>query len=106
MKNSLGCFFVFVGSLALISVGCSNSENLPNQDISNTQPDTGTELPSVVKIAVMSDGNVFVNSEAVPIESLGSKLDACGNIKEVWYHREAPDAAEPHENAMKVIGPI
>jgi hypothetical protein len=47
-----------------------------------------------------------VNAEAVSIDSLATKLDALGDIQEVWYHRESPDAAEPHENAMKVIEEI
>ena len=54
----------------------------------------------------MADGIVYVNSETVPIHSLSSELDEIGEIKEIWYHREAPEAAEPHENSMKAIAEI
>jgi len=60
----------------------------------------------VVKIAVLTDGSVIVDSETVPIESLASKLDSLGDIQEIWYYRESPEAAEPHENALTVIAEI
>jgi len=61
---------------------------------------------SIAKVSVMVDGTVYLNSEVIPIDSFGTKLDALGDIKEIWYHREAPEAAEPHENAMKAITEI
>ena len=94
--------------LFLLSSGCSdtplssNSKTPTIQSNSDADGDTG----GVVKIAVLTDGTVFVNSETVPIDSLASRLDTLGDIKEIWYHREAPDAAEPHENAMKAIAEI
>ena len=54
----------------------------------------------------MTDGTVYVNSEIVSIDSLAAKLDSLEDIQVVWYHRESPDAAEPHRNAMKVIDEI
>ena len=55
---------------------------------------------------VMIDGTILVNADSVSVDSLATKLDSLGEITEVWYHRESPDAAEPHENAMKAIAEI
>lgn len=92
----------------LLTSGCTDTKmpskssdaQVPSHDNRNFRAD------GIVKIAVLTDGTVIVNSEAVPIGSLAPKLDAIGDIKEIWYHREAPDAAEPHENAMKTIEEI
>ena len=54
----------------------------------------------------MTDGTVYVNDKNVPIDLLGAKLDELGDIQEVWYHRANPEAADPHENAMKTIAEI
>lgn len=75
-------------------------------ELEELQPMDDRLAGGVVKIAVMADGTVYVNSEKVPIDSLSSKLDEIGEVKEIWYYREAPEAAEPHENAMKAIAEI
>ncbi len=91
-----------------VLLGCSDTPSyVPSSSAgANSQPSDRTNLDGVVKIAVMADGIIYVNSETVPIHSLSSKLDEIADIKEIWYHREAPDAAEPHENAMKAIAEI
>ena len=92
--------------MLLLSSGCSDTNVSPDKRDPATQSNADVDTEVVAKIAVMKDGSVFVNSESVLIDSLGSKLDALGDIKEVWYHRETPDAAEPHENAMQAIAEI
>jgi hypothetical protein len=94
--------------LMLLPSGCSDQNMSSDSTTPATQSISGADIQSggVVKIAVLTDGTVIVNAETVPIESLASKLDSIGAIKEIWYHREAPDAAEPHENAMKAIAEI
>lgn len=94
--------------LLTLSSGCGDSNKSPDSSNPVTQSSTitGGNTEGVVKIAVLTDGTVLVNSEPVAIDSLSSKLDSIGDIKEIWYHREAPDAAEPHENAMKAIAEI
>ena len=82
-------------------VGCNDSSST----VAPPANDTATTA-NVAKVAVMADGTVYLNSESVPIDSLATKLDALGDITEAWYHRESPDAAEPHENAMKAIAEI
>ncbi|MFM7518492.1 MAG: hypothetical protein ACKO3V_16270 [Pirellula sp.] len=88
----------------LIIIGCNDSKTKPNA--AQTNANSSGQIDDVVKIAVLTDGTVIVNSETVSIDSLAAKLDSMGVIKEIWYHREAPDAAEPHENAMKAIAEI
>jgi biopolymer transport protein ExbD len=95
---------VVLVALLAVSSGCGDSGKSPDSSNPATQSSSNTE--GVVKIAVLTDGTVFVNSESVAIDSLASKLDSIGEIKEIWYHREAPDAGEPHENAMKAIAEI
>ena len=90
-------------------LGCTDTKsNTPSTDSevpASTQNDAA-RVDGVLKIAVMADGTIYVNSKTVPIDSLSSKLDEIGDVKEIWYHREAPEAAEPHENVMKVIAEI
>jgi biopolymer transport protein ExbD len=94
--------------VSLLAAGCADSEI--QSEASTQLPDSNTTASAqnegIVKITVQTDGTVIVNSETVPIDSLASKLDSIGDIKEFWYFREAPDAAEPHENALKVITEI
>lgn len=99
---------VVLVALLIVSSGCGDSGTSPVSSTPAIQSSTGTDGNSdgVVKIAVLTDGTVFVNSESVAIDSLASKLDSIDDIKEIWYYREAPDAAEPHENAMKTIAEI
>jgi len=78
----------------------------PSDPVSQSNATSDDQNDGVVKIAVLTDGTVIVDSETVPIDSLASKLDSIGDIKEIWYHREAPEVAEPHENAMKTIAEI
>jgi len=89
----------------LVTAGCTDPKTQSEQ--TNPMPQSNTtsagQTDGVVKVAVLTDGTVIVNAETVPIDSLASKLDSLGDIKEIWYHREAPDAAGPHENAMKTI---
>lgn len=93
-----------IPAMALAILAGCNDTGPPSQDAvsSSSSEDDGV----VAKIAVMTDGTVYVNSESVTIEALASKLDELGKIREVWYHREAPEAAEPHDNAMTVIAEI
>ncbi|TWT77580.1 hypothetical protein [Neorhodopirellula pilleata] len=94
--------------VSLVTAGCADPkmQSEPSDPVSQSQTNPDGQNDGVVKIAVLTDGTVIVNSETVPIESLASKLDSISDIKEIWYHREAPDAAEPHENAMKAIAEI
>jgi len=103
MQN-LKCLHALLVPLVLLVSGCSDSGTSSQTSDPATQSNTYAE--GVVKIAVLTDGTVFVNSESVSIDSLASKLDSMGDIKEIWYHREAPDASEPHDNAMKAIAEI
>ena len=91
-----------------VLLGCSDTpSSAPSSSAgANPQSSDPTNSDGVVKIAVMADGIVYVNSETVPIHSLSSELDEIGEIREIWYHREAPAAAEPHENAIKAIAEI
>ncbi len=92
----------------LLAAGCAGTKMQSKPTDVETQSSGVSDVGAdgIVKIAILTDGTVFVNSETVPIDSLASKLDSIGDIKEVWYHREAPDAAEPHENAIKAIAEI
>ena len=94
--------------LSLVTVGCTDPkmQSEPSDPVPQSNTNSDGQNDGVVKIAVLTDGTVIVNSEIVPIESLASKLNTIGDIKVIWYHREAPDAAEPHENAMKTISEI
>ena len=94
--------------LSLVTVGCTDPkmQSEPSDPVPQSNTNSDGQNDGVVKIAVLTDGTVIVNSEIVPIESLASKLNTIGDIKVIWYHREAPDAAEPHENAMKTIAEI
>ena len=97
-----------IAFLMLASAGCTEqtTPSEPSNPVPQTNTNSAGQNDGVVKIAVLTDGTVIVNSETVPIDSLASKLDSIGDIKEIWYHREAPDVAEPHENAMKAIAEI
>ena len=98
---------LILGIAALL--GCNNTSSEPPPTVAPAADSRaeGTEhVQGVVKVAVMSDGTVYVNSEIVPIDSLGSKLDSLGDVQEAWYHREDPEAEQPHENAMKVIAEL
>jgi hypothetical protein len=92
----------------LVAAGCTDpkTQSDPTTSMSHSITDSADRNDGVVKIAVLTDGTVIVNFETVPIDSLASKLDSLSAMKEIWYHREAPDAAEPHENAMKTIAEI
>ena len=94
--------------LSLVTVGCTDPkmQSEPSDPVPQSNTNSDGQNDGVVKIAVLTDGTVIVNSEVVPIESLASKLNTIGDIKVIWYYREAPDAAEPHENAMKTIAEI
>ena len=94
--------------LSLVTVGCTDPkmQSEPSDPVPQSNTNSDGQNDGVVKIAILTDGTVIVNSEIVPIESLASKLNTIGDIKVIWYHREAPDAAEPHENAMKTIAEI
>lgn len=91
-----------------VSLGCNDTPSYaPSSSAgANSQSSDPTNSDGVVKIAIMADGIVYLNSKTVPIHSLSSELDEIGEINEIWYHREAPEAAEPHENAMKAIAEI
>jgi hypothetical protein len=90
---ALVCLFVVV-------TGCSDSGKSTG---SHGAANPAVPTKGVVQIAVLADGTVLVNSEPVATESLAAKLDSIGDIQEFWYHREGPENAEPHENAMKVV---
>jgi len=90
----------------VLSAGCTDATDPETQGAAAIPANDETDPAGVVKIAVMTDGTVEVNSEAVPIDSLSTMLDTLGDIQEVWYYRESPEAAEPHENAIKVIDEI
>ena len=93
--------------LLLILLGCRETGSTPPAAApAKTQLPASPESNRIVKIAVLVDGTVLVNSEPVPIDSFGDKLDAITNIEAFWYHRENPQAGEPHENAMKVIAEL
>ena len=106
MKSLKTTAVLFLASI--VTIGCTDSKTQSEPSDSVTQSNTNSDGQNdgVVKIAVLTDGTVIVNSETVPIDSLASKLDSMDDIKEIWYHREAPGAAEPHENAMKTIAEI
>jgi hypothetical protein len=93
--------------LFVLALGCSNSgKSTDSHDAAapaNAAANPAGKIEGVVKIAVLTDGTVLVNSEPVAIDSLAAKLDSSGEIKEFWYHREGPEDADPHENAMKVV---
>ena len=97
-------FFIIAVFAGALLVGCSESP--PDSPDANSSAANPSKSDGIVKIAVMANGTVFVNDDTVPLNSLSSKLDGISEIKEVWYHREAPEAAEPHENAMKAIALI
>ena len=94
--------------VSLVTVGCTDPkmQSEPSDPVPQSNTNSDGQNDGVVKIAVLTDGTVIVNSEVVPIESLASKLNTIGDIKVIWYPREAPVAAEPHENAMKTIAEI
>lgn len=94
--------------VSVVTTGCTDPkmQSKPSNPAVESSTNADGQTDGVVKIAVLTDGTVIVNSETVPIDSLASKLDSIGDIEEIWYHREAPDAAEPHENAMKAIAEI
>ncbi len=107
MQN-LSYFVAFLLSLILLLSGCTDPSMPSDPATSATQPslNSGGDSGDIVKIAVLANGTVVVNSEAVSIDSLASKIDSIGTIKEIWYYREDPDTAEPHENAMITIEEI
>ena len=103
MKKLVSICILPAFSLALL-LGCDSDKNTASPSVdqnSAVNSDTVT-----ARITVMTDGTVYLNSEAVEIDSLASKLDELGEISTIWYHREAPEAAEPHANAMKAIAVI
>jgi hypothetical protein len=64
------------------------------------------ESPKILKIAVSTDGRITADGRAVSIEALAPILRELAKSKgQVWYYREAA-AAEPHPNALKVLGAI
>ncbi len=70
-----------------------------------TEPDASLGIGAITQIAVMADGSVFVNREAIPIQVIGAKLDEiCPRI--VLYFREHSNAPNPHPNSMAVIDEI
>lgn len=88
-------------------LGCGDSAVPTDPDYNSSHPSSQLSTEgNVVKIAVHSDGTIYVNAETVEVDALASRLDELGDIKEIWYHRETPDAAEPHPNAMKTIEEI
>lgn len=103
--RKLDRFVAALMPLLLLLSGCSDQKTPTDSATPATQSIASAEDHSngVVKIVVTMDGTVEVNSAIVPIESLASKLDSMGDIKEIWYHRASPDAAEPHRNAIKVM---
>jgi biopolymer transport protein ExbD len=105
LRSSVQIISVLVAALFLGCDGTSSPAPSPSAATDSPSDDSG-DTDGTVKIAVMVDGTVYVNAEEVPIDSLSSKLDEIGEIKEIWYHREAPEAEEPHENAMKAIAEI
>ncbi len=60
-----------------------------------------------LQIEVLEDGEVIANGQRVDLDRLSKLLEeqqAAGGA--VWYYRENPEAAEPPENAMRVLGLI
>ena len=87
-------------------VGCNDSPTANSDPAAEASTSSAPSTKNVAKVAVMVDGTILINSESVSVDSLATKLDSLGEITEVWYHRESPEAAEPHENAMKAIAEI
>jgi hypothetical protein len=92
----------FVAILIIMSccaaVGCSRD---PAQPLSTARQPSG-EKPA--KIVVTEQGAVYLNEREVPIDDLEAEVRELGNsIDCFWYHRELPQADEPHPNALKVI---
>ena len=89
---------------AVLFLGCGDTPiDLPSSSGTDSPFSESNDNDAVVKIAVMADGSVFVNSEMVPIDSFSSKLDELGEITEIWFHREVPEAAEPLDNASRAF---
>ena len=89
---------------ATLFLGCNGVETAGDSEVDSAESTLSEE--EISKVAVMVDGTVYLNSEAIPIESLAEKLEALSAVKEIWYFRESPEAEEPHENAMKAIEAI
>ena len=64
------------------------------------------ESPKMLKIAVGPDGRVTADGLTVSIEALAPILrDLAKGKGEIWYYREAAQA-EPHPNALRVLGVV
>ena len=90
-----------LGILSAVT-GCTNADTKPKPPAKQTTEkfDDG----KVSKIAVLNSGDVFLDGRQIPVEDVENEISKLGNsIEGFWYHRESPDAAEPHPNAMKVI---
>ena len=77
--------------------GCNRHSDVPGQD--RTGP--------VVKIAVMSDGQILADGAPVTLQTLRSKLRDLGERHGVvWYYRELPGSTTPPPQAKMVIQAI